>query len=265
MILPVIGRMRFGCLILLAVTSSSSWAESRWPDDRAAGVFQCHADFPLEPHTNLLEELARLQRDLVRTLGVSESREPIHLFLFEQKLTYESYLQLHYPQVTPRRAMFIKPPHQPGQVFAFRSADFEIDVRHEATHAVLHADLPMVPLWLDEGLAEYFEVPYSARAYEHPHFKAVKFFAHTRIGKVPDLDHLEQLRDLSQMGASEYRQAWAWVHFMLHGSSVAHDELLRFLSDIRAQTPPGPLSQRLRRRIPDLEQSFAEHFRQWKR
>jgi hypothetical protein len=111
-------------------------------------------------------------------------------------------------------------------------------------------------------LAEYFEAPYAERAFEHPHLAKVK--PRAWFGMVPELERLEQLRDLKQMGAREYQQAWAWVHFMLHGSQTAHDELIRFLADIRAQTPPGVLSQRLRRRIPQLEQEFAEHFKQWK-
>ena len=34
---------------------------------------------------------------------------------------------------------------------------FEADLRHECTHALLHAALPYVPLWLDEGLASLYE------------------------------------------------------------------------------------------------------------
>lgn len=237
-------------------------AETRWPDERTAGPFLCHADFSLDSHTHLLDELARLQRDLVRTLGIAESEQSIHLFLFERQSTYEDYLKLYFPDVPTRRALFIKE-RGPGMVFAYRTDEFEIDVRHEGTHALLHADLPLVPLWLDEGLAEYFEAPYDQRAFGHPHLAKVKW--NLRWGlSTPKLEKLEQLRSLQQMGPSEYRQAWAWVHFMLHGSSTAHEELELFLADIRAQTPPGQLSERLRRRIPDLEQKFEEHFRQWK-
>jgi hypothetical protein len=156
-------------------------------------------------------------------------------------------------------------------VFAYRSAEFDVDVRHEGTHALLHADLALVPLWLDEGLAEYFEVPYDRRTFDHEHLAELKW----QLSKInlaarirpsfPSLERLEDLRDLNQMGATEYRQSWGWVHFMLHGSSEAHDELTQFLADIRAQTPPGKLSERLRRRIPNLDQKFTEHLRQWKR
>jgi hypothetical protein len=236
-------------------------AQNRWPDERAAGPFLCHADFPLDQNVNLLDELARLQRDLARTLGVTESQEQIHLFLFGHQSTYEGYLKLHFPAVPSRRALYIKE-RGPGMVFAYRTSDFEVDVRHEGTHALLHADLPMVPLWLDEGLAEYFEAPYDDRAFAHPHLAKVKWSV--RLGQKPTLDRLEQLRGLEQMGPGEYRHAWAWVHFMLHGSTDAHDELVRFLADIRAHVPPGQLSERLSRRIPNLDKKFTEHFKQWK-
>jgi hypothetical protein len=245
-------------------------AESSWPDEKSAGPFLCHADFSLAEYTHLLDEMAQLQRDLVRTLGVEEPRELIHLFLFNRKSTYESYLLHYFPAVPTRRALYIKE-RGPGMVFAYRSDEFEVDVRHEGTHALLHADLTMVPLWLDEGLAEYFEAPYDQRAFDHPHLSEMKW----QLSKVnlaarikstsPSLERLESLRDLKQMGAAEYRQSWAWVHFMLHGSSDAQDELTRFLADIRAHTPPGRLSDRLRIRIPNLEQKFAEHLRHWKR
>ncbi|MGE0760457.1 MAG: hypothetical protein AB7F89_08305 [Pirellulaceae bacterium] len=249
-------------LVWLTVWTAVAGAQQLWPDERAAGAFRCHADFSLAGHTFLLDELARLQRDLVRTLGVTEAREPIHLILFERRSTYEQYLRLHFPDVPARRALYIKE-RGPGIVFAYRSDEFEVDVRHEGTHALLHADLPMVPLWLDEGLAEYFEAPSDERAFENPHLAKVRWSA--RLGLPPPrLDRLEQLQGLSQMGAAEYRHAWAWVHFMLHRSPASRDILVRFLADIRALTPPGLLSQRLRSAVPDMEDQFNEHFRHWK-
>ena len=148
-------------------------------------------------------------------------------------------------------------------VFAYRSRQFSVDIRHECTHALLHTTLPMVPLWLDEGLAEYFEVAPGDRAFNNPHLPGVRWAA--RLGVVSRLESLEKKGDLSKMGGSEYRNAWAWVHFMLHGPKEAHDELVRFLADIQVHTPPGLLSERLKRRLPDLKRRFAAHFRSWKR
>ena len=146
-------------------------------------------------------------------------------------------------------------------VFAYRGEDFETDVRHECAHALLNASLPMVPLWLDEGLAEYFEVVPGRRTSGSPHLTMIKWNA--RLGRVPSLESLEQLHELSDMTSTHYRSAWAWIHFMLHGPEPARQELIRYLADIRDFIPPGQLSHRLHRRMPDLEQQFAKHFKNW--
>jgi hypothetical protein len=116
----------------------------------------------------------------------------------------------------------------------------------------------MVPLWLDEGLAEYFEIPSDQRISGHSHLKRIMWRA--RFGKVPSLEELEALAELPQMTQTHYQHSWAWVHFMLHGPPEANDELRKFLADIAANTPPGKLSDRLRRRVPDLENQFRNHF-----
>ena len=148
-------------------------------------------------------------------------------------------------------------------IFAYTSRELDVDLRHETTHALLHAALPMVPLWLDEGLAEYFEVAPADRAHRHPHLPKLKWGM--VVAGVPSLERLESITKLEQMGLTEYRESWAWVHFMLHGPPAAQEELTGYLSDIQAHTPPGNLSQRLRRRMPDLERLFRGHFKQWTR
>jgi hypothetical protein len=232
-------------------------AQARWPDERQAGPFQCHADFSLQPHQALLEELSVLQEDLAHTLGAGKPREPVHLFLFQTKSTYQGYLTQYFPRVPYRRALYIKA-RGPGMVFAYQGSDFEIDVRHESTHALLHAWLPSVPLWLDEGLAEYFEMARDKRAAENPHHAVLRVMI--RSGELPRLEELEQLDNLEGMGRDEYRDAWAWVHFLLHGPPEARDQLLRYLVELEAGDDPGPISNRLRSRIPQLNRRLAEHF-----
>jgi hypothetical protein len=232
----------------------------RWPDERQVGPFFCHADFSLAEYGQLLDDVCRLQDDLAHMLAIAGPREHVHLFLFEEKGTYDQYVRYYYPDVPRRRALFIKG-RGPGMVYAFVSQDLDIDVRHECTHALLHAALPMVPLWLDEGLAEYFEVAADQRASGNTHLRSIQWRA--RLGFVPRIEDLEQLGDLQQMTLTHYQRSWAWVHFMLHGPPAARDELQRFLADIAAHTPPGHLSERLRRRVPDLDRAFRDHFRNW--
>jgi hypothetical protein len=245
-------------LTLVLGTGVDASAQHRWPAERQAGQFLCHADFPLEPRQRLLDELVELQRDVCTLLGAEPPREYIHLFLFQDKNTYQSYLQRHFPRVPYRRALFIKA-RGPGMVFAYEGAEFEIDVRHECTHALLHAWLPGdIPLWLDEGLAEYFEVKRGQRASQNPHHELVRIA--NEIGQPPRLEALESLKTLEEMGRDEYRGAWAFVHFLLRGPRPAREELLAYLRDLHAEAEPGALSHRLRRRLPDFDRQFAAHF-----
>lgn len=256
-------RSPFLAMAVLLVGFSRAFSEESWRDGRVAGPFVCRADFPLDDMEGLFDDLARLQQDLVRQLGIRPAGETIELYLFDDRGSYRRYLSRNYPQVPYRRALYVKSGNV-GKVFAYRSRQFAVDIRHECTHALLHAVLPMVPLWLDEGLAEYFEAPPSERRFDNPHLSPVRWSA--RLGMTPSMiEKLERLGDLNDMGGSEYRTAWAWTHFMLHGPTEAHEELVGFLADIQAQTPPGSLSDRLKRRLPNLERRFAAHFRSWKR
>jgi len=247
---------------LICFVACTNTARSQELDQRTTGPFLCRADFSLAGYESLLAELAQVQIDLTQATGVQAAREPVELYLFSDDRSYRAYLQAHFPQVPYRRALFVKGSGA-GRVYVHRSPEMAVDVRHESTHALLHATLPMVPLWLDEGLAEYFEVPSQQRATGNPNRKRLnwKIF----FGRAPRLAALEAKRELVEMTETDYSYAWAWVHFMLHGPPEARDELVHFLADIGNNTPPGLLSQRLEQRLPGAESRFIAHFRTWKR
>jgi hypothetical protein len=245
-------------LPVLLVLAPSACDAAGWADIRVVGPFVCRADFSLAGLTNVLDDLGRLQADLVRTLGVPPAAESVDLYFFHDQATYSRYLSRYLPTVPYRRALYVKS-KGPGKVFAYWSRDFEVDLRHECTHALLHASLPVVPLWLDEGLAEYFQVPADQRAAAHPYLKAVR--SQVRWSSVARPETLEKIAKVADLGHGEYQAAWAWVHFMLHGPAPAHEELVSFLADIRSGSPPGLLSARLRRRLADLDSVFTAHFR----
>ena len=255
------------CLMLLpmlaaVVGSAQATAAQDWVERRNIGPFHIHSEFDLTPHARVFDDLARIQRDLKRTLAVDRPRAPITMFFLRDRQGYAQFLRENFSDVPERRAVYVQ--HK-GQAFviAYQSDQFATDLRHETTHALLHADLPMVPLWLDEGLAEYFELPANQRAFDNPHLTKTRWLA--ALGLAPSMASLEGKGRLAEMGAAEYRYSWGWVHFMLHGPRAAHAELVAYLDDIRRRTPPGRLSERLARRLPDTDKRFVEHFRHWQR
>ncbi len=258
----MIGRLPHFSLFLVMVFVCSAACAEDWADQLQAGRFQLHANFSLDGCEQLVAELQQLQRDMASALGSNATQEPVHLFLFRDQASYDRYMKRYFEGAPARRAMFVKG-SMPGWVFAYQNADYEIDLRHETAHALLHSELPIVPLWLDEGLAEYYEVAADARVYDNPHLSTTKWEAW--LYRVPSLRRLEELQDMSRMGKAEYRAAWSWVHFMLHGPRDAQRVLVEYLADMRDHRTAGTLNDRLHAAMPDLEKQYLKHFRSWHR
>lgn len=264
--MPRCSRRQFlaaaGMTACTLATPPRAHAAPRWVDQRALGPFTLRSTFPLGPHQAVLGDLPELEIELRRVLALRPCSAPVQVELLANKQQHREYLAQRYPSAPYRRALYVKQNNQ-ATVFAYLSDELGTDLRHECTHALLHADLPMVPLWLDEGLAEYFEAPPAQRAFDHEHTKTLMW--DLRFGRVEDLPGLEAKRDITEMDLRDYRSAWAWTHFLLHGPRAAAVELWGYLSDIRKGQPPGVMSQRLAAALPQPEQMLHRHFDQWTR
>ena len=139
-------------------------------------------------------------------------------------------------------------------MFTFWGDHLRQDLRHELTHALVNSVLKEVPLWLDEGLAEYYELPPDRDGMNALHVDAF------RRGEVaPDLAALERLDQVAQMGRAQYQESWAWVHLMLRGSPAGRQVLLTHLQQLRGPDPAGPLLPRLRAVYPDPTAALVQH------
>ena len=256
----LIAALTFALCLIAAVVAARA---GDWTDQRTVGLLVCHADFSLRPLEPLLREVADLQADLRRATGVAASKEPIEVYLFASEATYAAYLKQYLPQVAYRRALYVKVAG-PGMVFAYQSEQLPVDLRHECTHALLHASLAEAPLWLDEGLAEYFEQPSDRRAHDNPYMARVKLWA--SFGSAPRVEELEKKTAIGEMGEAEYRDAWAVVHFMLHGPADARAALRSYLGELgtKDQSSILPLSVRLKQHWPEPSATIVQHFREWK-
>src|SRR5260370_15619806 len=170
------------------------------------------ADFDIPRNSPIFRDLAGLRDQVYRELRLPRSTTIVQVYLFEVRERYESFMQLKYPDLPKRRAFFVAQPRRLGGseellVYTYWGERINQDLRHELTHALLHSVLKDVPLWLDEGLAEFFEVPASWNGVNRNHVEQLKL-SETKL----DLARLEQLDNVQQMTPAEYREAWAWVH-----------------------------------------------------
>ena len=232
-------------------------------DTRIVGAVRYHADFSLEDEYEILRELANIQKDLSQYLAISHPKETIEVFFFQSQNTYKRFLGRELQDAPfDREALYYKR-SGPGMVLIYQKTDMLEDLRHEMTHAFLHASLPYVPLWLDEGLAEYFEKPRETRSGSNPYFTSVS--RKIMFGQVPSLTKLEKMKFFDQMGVNEYCEAWSWVHFMIHYSRDTHQMLAGYLRRLAEQGDNTPsLDLFLAKTVPDTKKAYLEHFRNWK-
>lgn len=191
-------------------------------------------------------------------LGLPPSPGIVQVFLFDTQDRYERYMKAKYRNLPSRRAYFIAEPRPGGadelKIFTWMGETLATDLRHELTHALLRGVLKDVPLWLDEGLAGYFELPPRNAGVNPLHLDALR-----RPEFRPDLARLEKFGHVAQMEKPEYREAWAWVHLMLRSTPEAKTVLHEYLQALRTDAAPGPLLPRLRDALADPDRALADH------
>jgi hypothetical protein len=230
-----------------------------FPHEHQCGQLVIHSDTPLSGQQRLIEELD-LQRDWINSrLDLSPSTRPIHVYLYGDESEYYKFLHLRFPEMASRRAIFVGTATD-LTVYAYWGDQVAIDLRHEVAHGYLHSAVPDLPLWLDEGLAEYFEVGRGLRGNNEAHIEMLNKQVAAGTWQ-PDLVRLESLRSAADMTQQDYAEAWAWVHYLLESQDGKAELLTSYLTDLAAQSPAEPLSARIGKRLAAPQLAVCEHIR----
>lgn len=193
------------------------------------------SDFPLPLQSPLLDQLVALNGVMASQLGLPPSGARVHVDLFETPAAYRTYMAEHFPGFPDRRAFFVE---NDGELAVYTSWGDRVaeDLRHEVAHAYLHAIIPAVPLWLDEGLAEYFEILPADLGLNRPHLVQLTS-AIERSQWRPDIRRLAAIDSVASMTQLDYAEAWAWVHFFLHTTAARQASLRGCMWQLRER--PG--------------------------
>ncbi len=212
-----------------------------------SGQLILEAPFPLSRSHPLVQQLRGVCQEVYSTLQLPPGSEPIQVRLFSSQEELDAYRRLRFPGAPARRAFFVE---EKGQlrVFAAWGPRVAEDLRHEVVHGCLHSVVPGLPLWLDEGLAEYFEVATFAGRDNPAHRRLL--LDRMSLGWQPDLARLERLDSPGRMTQQDYAECWAWVHFLLHTTAERKTLLRQYLHHCRTGAEPGALGQLWARQEP---------------
>jgi Protein of unknown function (DUF1570) len=219
-----------------------------------------HSNFEIPSQHRLLQEVNALRLDVSGKLGLPTSDEPIHVYLFEDGERFGAFIHSRFPQFPDRRAFFVETDTRLA-VYAQWGEHVAVDLRHEVTHGYLHSMLPNLPLWLDEGLAEYFETPRGQHGYHRVNIDDL--VAGTAAGRwYPNIHRLEALKSVAEMSRTEYAESWAWVHLLLETDPARQELLHNYLIRLRRDAVIEPLSSPLRQAGLDDPQLLLNHVRE---
>ncbi len=237
-------------------------AAQQWTSTKVVGPFVCWGNFDLKQVEAQLAGLAEVHQELNVRLKLPAIQEWIEVYVFDSDQTWRGFLRTHHPKIPYRRALFIKKKGQRGQLFVYRTAEFAVDIRHEGTHALIDAAVNGVPEWLHEGLAEYFEVAPADR------MTGAEWFAPTqrnaKMGISRKLVSLEKIQNGLAMTNNDYRDAWAWVNFLLNGPPEVRNVLAETFADYARGITPQPISKRVGMRIQNPDTALRGFYRNLK-
>jgi hypothetical protein len=197
----------------------------------ATGPFLIFSNRPMADDPQAVRCLQALERDLKKHLDFTASadEDPVEIYVLDDRDAFAHFLKFYYPELPPRRAFFLAQGHQ-RVVYTYSSPRLEEDLRHEATHALLHGSYGDLPLWLDEGLAEFFENDLVQPGAELERVDLIN--KDLAGGWNPDLEKLGSLTEIRQMTPRDYREAWAWVHLFLRGPGSGKLVMATCLADM---------------------------------
>ncbi len=237
-------------------STAEEQSKRQWPFEQRCGRFIVHADFDFSDALPVGAVVEEIDRDVKAMFRLAPSDNPIHVVVMQSEQAYRRYMQTYFPALPYRRALFLRD-RGPGMLFTYRHPAVLDDIRHEVTHAVVNDDRTPLTLWLDEGIAEYFEPAAALRYRGNPYLQQVQLELNHR--SLTPLNALEAIENLADFSDVHYRHSWAWVHFLLHRTPRSRALLAQYVRSFYTD-PDYRFSREVAAQFPDLRLEVQQHF-----
>ena len=247
---------RLFLLIAVLLLSQCRSDAFQWVVEHKDENVEIFSEFQIDV-ASVLNQYDEVSEELEERLGVKSNGKPVQIVLFRTHQSYLNYLAPRIPQARQRKAIYYRNADV-SQIYAYQSRSLNTDLRHEITHALLHQYLPFIPLWLDEGLAEYMEEPIALRGKSS---RATSVQWKARMGASPLLRSLESIPSAEKMDSDSYRDSWAWTCLLLNDSPESLELLRQYLAQIHKGEAPGPFSEFAAARNPGFQGRGNSYFR----
>jgi tetratricopeptide (TPR) repeat protein len=227
-----------------ALPRKEEWIELRTPN------FTLFSGAGERNTRHIAADLERL-RDALAQLspGVKlSSPAPTYLFVFKNGSSFRPYQRIYDGKPVESGGYFLST-HLANYVTinGDRRGDQRATIYHEYLHYVLRNQYASLPLWLHEGLAEYystFEVAGDEAKIGLPIVEHVAWLRQNPLIPLASLfavgETSKEYNEGSRRGAF-YAESWALVHYLISGNPERRRQASEYLRLAQAGAPPGQI------------------------
>jgi tetratricopeptide (TPR) repeat protein len=245
-------------MVAVAGPAAPSPADSAqgWSQLRSANFFVIG-----DAGASQLRQVAERLEQFRETLGIlfpnaiAGATTPTTVIVFKSQHTYDPYKPQYQGKAKSLTGYFL-----PGQAVNYITLTTEDGIEvlgqvvyHEFVHLLVNNSVRSIPLWFNEGLAEYyatFEVQSNGRVAllgkpqaEHVLLLRDKFLP---IDSIVTVDHDSPLYNESDKMSIFYAESWALVHYLLMGDQGKYGKLATpFMTALANGEPFGQACERV--------------------
>ena len=227
-----------------------------------------YSKLPVFASDRMKRDVNQIYKILNKNVGVSQLNPiTLNLKLFDDKGMFNAYKKKVAPNMGTAGGFYISRLNE-ASVYTSKNDERMYEVtRHEATHAIVNGAFGSIPIWLNEGLAEYFE----ALSFKNTMTRIIKpDNAHLKLlskSSLPSLaSHFNITNEQWYSESSKnkhYALGWSLVYFMM--SSKQDKQFLKLMLDHLAYNYCKPFSdiQYINKHYPGGLSGFEHNWRSW--